>query len=82
VVATEACSCTPRPIREAELEELALLVGPSNGILRRQVRGLVFLNQDLHLLGLLFVRQRRCPRDLLRRVKLHSVVVLLIADES
>jgi hypothetical protein len=71
------CQLRPETLPVAELDELALLDGPSEGLLLRQVRWLVLLHRKhrrLHdlLCGLLLFLQgwRHLVRHLLLRVQI------------
>jgi hypothetical protein len=85
------CQLRLEALPVAELDELGLLDGPSEGLLLRQVRQLVLLHRehrrlhdllrDLLLFLLLFLRQRWHPvRHLLLRVRIRVVVILGIAE--
>jgi hypothetical protein len=66
----------------AELEELALLHGQSDGLLLRQARWHVLLHGDRLLLGLLFLRRQWCSRQMLLRADGRVIVVLVVAEEA
>jgi hypothetical protein len=83
---TPRLPAAPEALPVAELDELALLYGPSEGLLLRPVRQMVLLHRDhrrVHDLVLLFLRWRRyLVRDLLLRVGYRNIVVLGVAEEA